>query len=260
MSRAHEESRFILFRALMGEQPTPTPAALAEAKIDLTNDADACAALDELLDVIVAVEPTPNNEWRTQLQAYAAAQLSGQVDQAEFVGVRQALDRSVPLAEEYALLFETMQRERQATLPTPSVIPLPRLDFLPSSVCPPKTEQRRPFLQRGLHRLGLVAGLPLRLPTPLLGRLAQTASLLALVAVLAGGVWWVAQPTASQAPPNNILATPTRTEKRGFFDQQMQQEGLPAPAMVKHADPAGSAPDACTDQRQTGLTRKECPL
>jgi hypothetical protein len=128
-----DDARVAFFRALLGDEPAPTAEQLRTIKHSLTASPTVCAALDDLVSIIVRSKRTVDDRWRTRLHAYIMAQLDGRATDAEFADVRQALDASVELSEEYALLYETMQAERQNTVPLPLDMPGPDLSFLTQS-------------------------------------------------------------------------------------------------------------------------------
>jgi len=257
----NNQARSVLFRALLGEEPSPSPETINQARADLVHDSVACATLDKFAELIVATEPLPDEKWRNRLQAYITAQLDGHSDMTEFADVRQALDRSVALAEEYDLLHTVMAHEAQGTLPVSPPPPPLRLDFLLAVTLRPAMTEKRSVRQRRLYGLGLAAGFSALFPTYLWGRLARAATLLLLVGALMGGFWLTRQvPTHTQLD-SATTTDQTQAARPAFFEQQMQIEDTPAPLWTdwqteqEHKDVY-----ACLAAHQIGQLRRGCPL
>ena len=128
-----DKARTILFRAMLHEQPAPLPVEIEHAKTTLSDDPTFQSDCAALVGVVLHKEPPEAEKWRTRLQAYVAAQLAGRAYIDEFADVRQVLDTDVALAEEYALLYTTMEAEACLAIPVPSAIPVPKFDFLLSA-------------------------------------------------------------------------------------------------------------------------------
>src|SRR5690349_2965640 len=125
-----DNSRTILFRAMLREQPAPLPAEIEHAKTMLSDDPTFQRDCAALVGVVLHKDQPEAEKWRTRLQVYVAAQLAGHAYTDEFADVRQVLDTDVALAEEYALLYPTMEAEARLAIPVPSAIPAPKFDFL----------------------------------------------------------------------------------------------------------------------------------
>lgn len=125
-----EDARTTLFRAFLGDEPQPSPDEFKLLKRDLSSRLEFCAALDQLVRIIVQNKLSPNEGWRDRLQAYIAAQLEARADSADFTDIQQQLDGSVELSEEYALLYETMQAEQAGAITILADTPTPDLSFL----------------------------------------------------------------------------------------------------------------------------------
>lgn len=258
----NNQARSVLFRAQLGEEPIPTPEMIEQARIDLTHDAVACAALEKFAGVIAAVEIQPDEKWRDRLQVYITAQLAGHTDMTEFADVQQALDRSVALAEEYDLLYTVMAHEAQGTLPASPLPPPLHLDFLPTATRQPTAVEKHPIRPRRAYGLGLAAGFPNLLPTNWFGRLTGVATLLILVGALLGGFWLTRQaPPASTVADNTTSTEQTQTGKAAFFDQQMQLEDTPSPLFTSwQLEQDNEDVYTCLVARQIGQIRRGCPL
>ncbi len=258
----NDQARSVLFRAQLGEEPIPTPAMIDQARAGLARDAAACAALSKFVDLISAPEPLPTEKWRNRLQVYIAAQLAGRADMTEFVDVRQALDRSVALAEEYALLYTVMAHEAQGTLPASPLPPPLRLDFLPTVTPRPVAVEKHQVRQRRSYGLNLVADFPAWFTTYLFGHLARATALLIIVGALLGGFWLTRQdPPTSTMLDSTTIMDQTQAVDHSFLEQQMQFEDTPAPLFASwQAEQENKDAYACLVARQIGQTRRECPL
>jgi hypothetical protein len=139
----YERACATLFRAVLGDEPMPSPHELHEVTAYLRETSKFCAALDQVVRVIVCDKGTVTEGWHTRLQEYITAQLAGHGNEAAFADLRQQLDASVSLSEEYALLYETMQAELQGAVTMPAEISAPDLSFLPESAPVAKTMAKR---------------------------------------------------------------------------------------------------------------------
>ncbi len=206
MMNEHDSDRSVLFRAILGETPTPTAEQIEQARRTLATDSEFQAAFDDLRRVVLATERTALADWYTRLHDYVTAQLAGTGDLAEFADVQRALDQNVDLAEEYALLYETLRAETLGALPQPHEIPPVDLSFLPRAK-PASTPVHRPapaLLPAFASRLSKLLTLAHHFGRP--GKLAAAST---LVLVLVAGLWVFVQPERHTASTNLIGQVPT---------------------------------------------------
>ena len=257
----YQTARTTLFRAMLGEEPRPTAEEVEQVKAFLHESPEFHAGLDELADIVVLEKTITTAAWRTQLQAYVAAQLAGDTLSLEFDQLRQQLDASVELSEEYALLYETMEREAQGLLPVAVDIPPLNLDFLPAKVETEILPQTTPT--RWWTKLVPVnLPWPISAPWPGHARLAWVASAIALFLLLLGvglGLWDVTRPSSPA-----LAVTPTAMESQpqpsAFFRLQMQLEtSAPATSPVSSSEMAPELKQ-CTQIRQVSFARTLCKI
>lgn len=218
MMNEQDSDRAVLFRAILGETPAPTSEQIEHARRALASDSEFQAAFDELRAVVLDSARTATADWYTRLHAYAAAQLAGNVDVVAFADVRHALDSNVALAEEYALLYETLRAESLGALPKPYEIPPVDLSFLAQTNRTSTLVQRRPNwqLQFGWRLQGIVPTFTLRLTRLLtlanhFGRLGKLATASALLLVLVVGLSLFVQPERLARPATVSQVTITST-------------------------------------------------
>ena len=221
-----QTARTIIFRAIMGDQPQPTLEAIEQARATLRADAVAQAALNELVSVVTRTPATLDDALRNRLQHYIAAQLAGQEVIVAFADIRRALDRNVVLAEEYALFYETMQAEAEATLPMPAHIPALSLAFLPKQ--PPQplpTHATGWWLQWWQSLLKWP-----HLHKPLLVRLQPIIAFLLFITLTVGS--WVASPRLVNLWQATPTPTATQSSQGAFLKKQLELDGQLPPLPV----------------------------
>ncbi len=287
MSIDHE-ARAILFQSMIGEAPLPTRAAVAQAQVYLRGDAEFCAALDEVVSIILINQRAMGKEdWRDRLQAYIAAQLDGRAYIHEFADVRRALDASVALAEEYALLYETMAREWQGTLPEP--VDIPPLNFsalnlpLPSA---PEFDAPTPATTLPNPHAGEVTAISHpALPLPSLGKrwftrvkpawqtfsvwlnvdkcgsVVQPIMVCLLMLAFVAGLWLTTQPRATSSIVRPTARVETVKPEDAFSKMQIQLE-TPLPPVIKttQSGPVDDDYYGCRFLRLTTFARSACKL
>lgn len=256
----YQAARTTLFRAMLGEEPCPTAEEVKQARTFLQAQPEFHPGLDELASIVVREKAYPSALWREQLQAYVTAQLAGSIPPTGFVELRQQLDASVELSEEYALLYETMEREVQGLLPVAVDIPPLSLDFLPTEA---KVASLQPNHGRWWPKF-TPANLPWPLSAPWPGHVrwawfAASVALFLLVLGVGLGVWDL---TRSPAPP--LAVTPqtqeSQTQPSAFFRQQMQLEtSSPATIPILSYEMIQEAKQ-CTPIRQSDFARKICKI
>jgi hypothetical protein len=274
MSELTDEcARSALFRAFLNDEPRPTPDEFRAVKWHLGGDPAFCAALDQVVSIIVSKkvqENQPvNDEVRSRLQAYVAAQLEGRAIGREYADLQHQLDANVPLAEEYAILYETIQAEQLGQIPTPSETPGADLTFLDAprsaranwlSVRAPhpwSTPRLAPALVLALLLLALSAsGLLLtlrRLPQDgLIVAAFLTAALTSFVLVALTGFWQMRRARSAASEPFKfasfwqflLLLTWGLTFGGGFWMVKPQLNDWPPPKAEIIARPAAFRPNS----------------
>lgn len=294
----HKAARATLFRAIVGEEPIPSAAEVAQAKLDLRGSAEFHAALDELVSIILIKQRDMGQEekeqeaWPARLQAYIAAQLDGQPYVSEFADVRRALDASVSLSEEYALLYTTMEQEWRGTLPVP--LDIPPLNFsaldLPLLDAPmPEARSLEPGFAEPMSTSRKVWPLPLLgqrwfntnkrawqmfctwLGLDKLGAVVQPVMVFVLTIALVAGLWRTLHPfgASSISTPTYItetiitetIITETVKHQDSFYQTQMQLE-TPFPTAATTIQ-SGSLDDdyfGCRFLRPATFARSVCKL
>ncbi len=255
-----QTARTIIFRAMLGDQPLPTPAAIEQARATLHADAVAQATLDELVDVVTRIPTLVDDALRDRLQGYIAAQLAGQEVAVAFADIRRALDRNVVLAEEYALLYETMQAEMQASLPIPTHISAPNLAFLP---------KQQPSQPLPIHatRWWLQWWHSLRewphLHKPLFPRLQPSLlqpiiALLLFVTLTVGS--WVASPRLIRVWQATPTPTATQSSQGAFLKKQLELDAQLPLSVNTHLAPEQPITPVCLTARMGAFDRRICSI
>lgn len=262
MSNTTQKARQLLFEALIGQTPSATAAELASARAAVSADPAACVALDELLQVIITTERTAPADWYDQLHRYAAAQLAGQGEQAEFAAIRQLLDADVKLAEEYALLYETLRAEATATLPQPVLLPAVDLSFLPGSPQLAPAQPLQPgWLVGQLQQLAHFSATFGRLFQQR-GGLQQMATVTMLALVLLTGIWVTDSAMRRASTVDHLTSQPTATVV-GRNDPRVPEKSL-----SERTNPPASQPGffeaqwytVCVGTATGNMSRRGCPL
>lgn len=253
----YNKARATLFRALLGEEPIPPAAEVAQAKALLKHDPEFRAGLDELVNVILLAKHPRPEQARDQLQAYVTAQITGQTSLGEFAALRQQLDANVALSEEYALLYETMQHEQQGTLPIPQAAPPLSLDFLPIVT---KAPAKRTW-QQTIKRLKVTPA-PAILWSQLfrVGRLYPLAAGLFLCLALSFGIWRVAHPTKLAQVARTAHPVENRSQPSAFFKLQMQIETSSPTILITQFYETPEVAGECPSMRQISFVRNICKI
>lgn len=262
MMNPKQAARHLLFRALIGATPAPTIAEITQARASLADDSAAQATLDELLAVITRTDRTPPSQWYDQLHAYAAAQLAGQGNAPEFAPTRRLLDADVALAEEYALLYETLRTEAAGQLPQPVVTPAADLSFLPTvarlrwaqPAAPPWRAQHKRVLSTPLAAVARLFQRIEHFP-----RLATAVTLLLVFLV---GLWSPQFTPRRTTLAEHQLTLPTATAV-SRIDPRWPEEPL-----LQWADSDGTRPTlvempshtTCNGSVVNIITRRGCPM
>jgi hypothetical protein len=239
---------------------------VAQAETALNEDRITTAALDEMVDLVLQGPVRVSDEQRTQLEVYILAQLAGCTDLAEFAELRRALDQSVELAEEYALLFATLQAEALDALPRPQALPAPDLAFLPTPAPLVGHTPSTPWWQRmrrwGQKRLvNQPTRNPGQRPQPRLGLL-PTFALLLMGLGLVAGVWSIQSQIGGWFQPGTptVAYRPVK-QQSAFFQQQLElEQELPNSVYFflpeEQLQPIGS----CVSDVHSGLVAQICPM
>lgn len=256
----HDVDRAVLFRAILGEAPAPTAEQIEEARRALATDSQFQAAVDDLRAVVLTTDRTASADWYARLHAYAEAQLVGKVDVAEFADVRHALDCNVALAEEYALLYETLRAEALGSLPKPYEIPSVDLTFLPQAkhtwpTLQPQPQELLPAFANRLTRLLTLANH--------FGRLGKLATASALLLVLVAGLWVFVQPEQQSSSRNltgratTVSAALSKNDPRRPELQILHWSAQNVSAPPAHDLQPGAT---CSDYVPGAMPLRGCPL
>jgi len=254
---AYNKARATLFRAILGEEPIPSAAEVAQARALLKHDPEFRAGLDELVSVILLAQHPKPEQARDQLQAYVAAQLTGQTALAEFAALRRQLDANVALSEEYALLYETMQREQQGTLSIPQNVPPLNLNFLPVATQAPAERTWRQTIKRlkvpPVHAVSWSQLFRV-------GRLYPLAAGLFLCIALSFGIWRVAHPAKLVQVERTANHVENRAQPSAFFKLQMQIETASPSIMITQFYETPEVVGECPQMRQLSFVRNICKM
>ncbi|MCX6044478.1 MAG: hypothetical protein NT075_05145 [Chloroflexi bacterium] len=293
MMSIYQEARAILFRAMVGEAPIPTAESVAQAKVDLRGDPEFHAALDELVSIILITQRDMGKEdgaqeaWHARLQAYIAAQLDGQAYTSEFADVRRALDASVALSEEYALLYTTMEREWHGTLPVPLAIPplnfamtdLPAFDSPVLEAPAPENALPEPGFRDAIPVVQKIAPSPLlgsrwftytKLAWEMLleqlsflkfGAVIQPGLVFVFTLVLVTGLWLASHPFGVNSITTGAYPIETIKRQDSFLKTQMSLETpLPTAVNTLHWGPIDEDYLGCRFLRPVAFARSICKL
>ncbi|MFN8491219.1 MAG: hypothetical protein U0350_26720 [Caldilineaceae bacterium] len=245
----YQAARSTIFRAMLGEEPRPTAEEVKQARALLQDNPAFRTGLDELVNVVVLEKASTPTAGRDQLQAYVAAQLAGETFSTEFDQLRQQLDASVELSEEYALLYETMEREQAGTLPVPLDLPPLNLDRL---LVVPKTQKSATPALRWPKFPALAWPSFFRLP-PLL----RPIVILLIVTTLGIGVWEVQRPLKFVSVDS---ANDSVKHSNTSFRSQMEFE-TPSPTFsTEQTNPPPEELNACLQLRRTSFAGNLCKI
>jgi hypothetical protein len=260
------QARATLFRALLEEAPIPSATEVAQAKVALNEDRATTAALDEMVDLVLQGPASISNKQRTQAEAYILAQLAGRTDLTEFAELRRALDQSVELAEEYALLFATLRAEALCAFPTPQGLSSPDLAFLPMPALLTSQTLTTPWWRR-LGRWGQI-----RLADPLMrsaGRRPQlrlgllpTFAILLIGMGMVAGVWSI-QPHINGwfQPGAPTLAYRPIKQQSAFSQQQLElEQQLPTSVYFFLPEQQLQPISSCLGDMPSSLLPQICPM